>query len=115
MGILCWKTGQGGCSFFEGYEGQINVFLWIGLATSTCFDRMPKQKERPPTTIKQIPQPSHSKIFEAKNWCQSYISNYFYLGFTKVVYGMLYLLVYHQYSLVNEIGPPHKRDSVICY
>ena len=28
-----------------------------------------------------------------------------YLGF-KVVYGMLYLFVYHQYSLVNEIGPP---------
>ena len=34
-----------------------------------------------------------------------------YLGFTKVVYGMLYLLVYHQYSLVNEIGPPHKQDA----
>ena len=38
------------------------------------------------------------------------MSNHFYLGFTKVVYGMLYLLVY-QYSLVNEIGPPHKRDT----
>ena len=38
----------------------------------------------------------------------------FYLGF-KVVYGMLYVLVYHQYSLVNEIGPPQcspsKRDT----
>ena len=33
------------------------------------------------------------------------MSNHFYLGFTKVVYGMLSLLVYHQYSLVNEIGP----------
>ena len=34
------------------------------------------------------------------------MSNHFYLGSTKVVYRMLYLLVYHQYSLVNEIGPP---------
>ena len=34
-----------------------------------------------------------------------------YLGSTKVIYGMLYLFVYHQYSLVNEIGPPHKRDT----
>ena len=39
------------------------------------------------------------------------MSNHFYLGSTKVVYGTLYLLVYHQYSLVNEIGPPHKRDT----
>ena len=31
------------------------------------------------------------------------VSNHFYLGFTKVVYVMLYLLVYHHYSLVNEI------------
>ena len=28
-----------------------------------------------------------------------------HLGFTKVLYGILFLLVYHQYSLVNEIGP----------
>ena len=40
-----------------------------------------------------------------------HVSNHFSLGFTKVVYGPLYLLVYHQYSLVNEIGPPHKRDT----
>ena len=40
-----------------------------------------------------------------------HMSNHFYLGFTKVVYGMLYLIVYHQYSLVNQIGPPHKRDT----
>ena len=33
------------------------------------------------------------------------VSNHFCLGFTKVV-SSLYLLVYHQYSLVNEIGPP---------
>ena len=33
------------------------------------------------------------------------MSNHAHLGFTKVVYGMLYLIVYHQYSLVNEIGP----------
>ena len=33
-----------------------------------------------------------------------HMSSHFYLGFTKVVYGMLYL----QHSLVNEIGPPHK-------
>ena len=36
-----------------------------------------------------------------------------FLSFTKVVYGMLHLLVYHQYSLVNEIGPPHKRDTCL--
>ena len=36
-----------------------------------------------------------------------HMSNHFYLDFTKVVYGMLYLLVYQ-----NEIGPPHKRDSI---
>ena len=41
------------------------------------------------------------------------MSNPFYLGFTKVVCGMLYLLVYHQYSLVNKIGPPHKRDTLL--
>ena len=40
-----------------------------------------------------------------------HMSNHFYLGFTKVVYGMLYLIVYHQYSLVNEIGSPHKQDT----
>ena len=39
------------------------------------------------------------------------VSNRLYLGFTKVVYVMLNLLVYRQYSLVNEIGPPHKRDT----
>ena len=39
------------------------------------------------------------------------MSNHVLLGFTKVVYGMLYLFVYHQYSLVNEIGAPHKRDA----
>ena len=42
-----------------------------------------------------------------------HMSNHGYLGFTKVVYGMLDLLVYHQYSLVNEIGPPHKRDTFV--
>ena len=41
-----------------------------------------------------------------------HVSNHFDLGFTKEVYGMLYdLLVYHQYSLVNEIGPPHKGHT----
>ena len=30
----------------------------------------------------------------------------FYSFVAKVVYGMLYLFVQHQYSLVNEIGPP---------
>ena len=43
----------------------------------------------------------------------TYMSNHFYLGFTKVVYGMLYFLVYHQCSLVNEIGPPHKRATFV--
>ena len=39
------------------------------------------------------------------------MSNNFHLGFTKVVYGMLYvyLLVYQQYLLVNEIGPHIKE------
>ena len=40
------------------------------------------------------------------------MSNHLYLGFTKAVYDMLYLLVGHQYSLVNEIGPTHKRDTI---
>ena len=43
---------------------------------------------------------------------QYYMSNHFCLGFTKVVYGMLYLPGYHQYSLVDEIGPSHKRDTI---
>ena len=34
-------------------------------------------------------------------------------SFTKVAYGMLYLLVDHQYSLVNKIGLPHKRDTFV--
>ena len=29
----------------------------------------------------------------------------------RVVYGIIFFLVYHQYSLVNEIGPPHKQDA----
>ena len=40
-----------------------------------------------------------------------HMSNHFiYSGFTKVVYVMLY---YDQYSLLNEIRPPHKRDTLL--
>lgn len=40
------------------------------------------------------------------------MNNHLYLVWTKVIslQSMLYLSVQHQYSLVHERGPPHKRD-----
>ena len=42
-----------------------------------------------------------------------HVSSHFYLGFPEcsACMCMLYLLVYHQYSLVSKKGPPHKQDT----